>query len=81
MKISQLFKQRIQLLAEKLARDGHQPYTVESAILSLQEMVARIDPRDLAIDLLPMFESRQYIEAWLDAFHENFQLFVQRYLE
>jgi hypothetical protein len=50
-------------------------------MLALQEKVARITPRDLAIDLLPMFESRQYIEAWLEAFHENFQTFVKGYLE
>jgi hypothetical protein len=74
-------QQRVQPLEEKLARDGQQPYTVESAMLVLQEKVARIKPRDLAIDLLPMFESRLYIEAWLNAFHENFQIFVKGYTE
>jgi predicted nucleotidyltransferase component of viral defense system len=74
-------QQRIQPLKEKLTRDGQQPYTVESAMLALQEKVAHIKPNDLAIDLLPMFESRQYIEAWLDAFHENFQIFVTWYLD
>jgi hypothetical protein len=74
-------QQRIQPLAEKLARDGRQPYTIESAMLALQEMVDRIKPRYLAIDLLPMFESRQYIEAWLDAFHKNFKAYVKDYLE
>jgi len=74
-------QQRVQPLEEKLARDGQRPYTVESAMLALQAKVARIKPRDLAIDLLPMFESRQYIEAWLDAFHENFQALVKVYLE
>ena len=74
-------QKRVQPLEEKLARDGQQPYTVESAMLALQEKVTRIKPRDLATDLLPMFESRQYIEAWLDAFHENFQALVKGYLE
>ncbi len=74
-------QQRVQPLEEKLARDGQQHYSVESAMLALQEKVARITPRDLAIDLLPMFESRQYIEAWLEAFHENFQALVRIYLE
>jgi hypothetical protein len=74
-------QQRVQPLEAKLVRDGQQPYTVESAMLALQEKVARITPRDLAIDLLPMFESRQYIEAWLEAFHENFQIFVKGYTE
>jgi predicted nucleotidyltransferase component of viral defense system len=76
-----LMQQRIQPLEEKLAHDGRQPYTIESAMLALQEKVARINPQDLATDLLPMFESRQYIEAWLDAFHENFQVFLKGYLE
>jgi predicted nucleotidyltransferase component of viral defense system len=74
-------QQRVQPLEVKLVRDGQQPYTVESAMLALQEKVTRITPRDLAIDLLPMFESRQYIDAWLEAFHENFQTFVKGYLE
>ncbi len=74
-------QQRVQPLEAKLVRDGQQPYTVESAMLALQEKVAHIMPRDLAIDLLPMFESRQYIEAWLEAFHENFQALVRIYLE
>jgi hypothetical protein len=74
-------QQRVQPLEEKLARDGQQPYTVESAMLALQEKVALIKSRDLVIDLLPMFESRQYIQAWLEAFHENFQIFVKAYLD
>jgi predicted nucleotidyltransferase component of viral defense system len=73
-------QQRVQPLEEKLARDGQQPYTVQSAMLALQGKVARIKPRDLAIDLLSMFESRQFIEAWLEAFHENFQVLVKGYL-
>ena len=73
-------QQHIQPLEEKLARDGQQPYTVDSAMLALQEKIVNIKTRDLAIDLLPMFESRQFIEAWLEAFHENFQAFVKGYL-
>jgi predicted nucleotidyltransferase component of viral defense system len=74
-------QQRVQPLEEKLFRDGQQLYTVESAMLALQEKVASIKSRDLAIDLLPMFESRQYIQSWLEAFHENFQIFVKGYLD
>jgi predicted nucleotidyltransferase component of viral defense system len=73
-------QQRIQPLQEKLAHDGQQIYTIESAMLALQEKVALIKIRDLAIDLLPMFESRQFIETWLDAFHENFNAYVKGYL-
>jgi predicted nucleotidyltransferase component of viral defense system len=74
-------QQRIQPLSEKLARDGRQPYTVESAMQAIKVKVTQIKRRDLAVDLLPMFEARQYIEAWLDAFHENFKEYVNGYLE
>ncbi len=73
-------QQRILPLEEKLASDGERPYTVESAMRKLQEKTGKIKASDLAIDLLPMFESRQFIEAWLEAFHENFQAFVKGYL-
>jgi hypothetical protein len=67
-------------LEEKLARDDQQLYTVETAMLALEEKIAHIKTRDLAIDLLPMFESRQFIETSLKAFHDNFQAFVKGYL-
>jgi len=73
-------QQNIQPLEEKLARDGQRPYTVDSAMFALQEKMVSIKIRNLAIYLLPMFESRQFIEAWLEAFHENFQAFVKGYL-
>jgi hypothetical protein len=73
-------QQHVQPLEEKLARDGQQPYTINAAMLALQEKIAHIKTRDLAIDLLPMFESRQFIEAWLEAFHENFLVLVKGYL-
>ncbi len=74
-------QQRIQPLQEKLAHDGRQPYTIRSAMQALQEKITRIKTQDLAVDLLPMFESRAFIETWLDAFHETFQRLVQGYLE
>jgi predicted nucleotidyltransferase component of viral defense system len=74
-------QQRIEPLEEKLARDGQKSYTVESAMVALQEKAAGIKVRDLAIDLLPMFESRQFIEGWLDAFHENLEIAAQSYLK
>jgi hypothetical protein len=73
-------QQHVWPLEEKLAHDGQQPYTVDSAMLTLREKIAHIKARDLAIDLLPMFESRQFIETWLEAFHDNFQVFVKGYL-
>ena len=73
-------QQRVHPLEEKLLRDGQQRYTVETAMRALQVKVDHIRPRDLAIDLLPLFESRQFIEAWLEAFHENFERLVGNYL-
>jgi len=70
----------IRPLAEKLEKDGKQPYTVESAMLALQEKVQGIKVSDLAVDLLPMFESRAFIENWLNAFHENFLRYASNYL-
>lgn len=39
-----------------------------------------IRPADLAADLLPMFESRVFVEAWLEGFHTNFAEFAKFYL-
>jgi predicted nucleotidyltransferase component of viral defense system len=74
-------QQRIQPLSEKLAHDGKQSYNTKSAMLALQEKISHIKTHDLAIDLLPMFESRSFIEAWLESFHENFIIMMQGYLE
>jgi hypothetical protein len=70
----------IRPLTEKLAQDGRQPYNISSAMIALQDKVATIRTRDLAIDLLPMFESRQFIETWLESFHENFNRLVGEYI-
>lgn len=72
-------QQRIQPLEEKLARDGAQPYTINSAFQALGVIISQIKTHDLAIDLLPLFESRPFIEAWLDAFHETFQRLATEY--
>jgi len=68
-------QQKIQPLEEKLTRDGRQPYTVQSALQLLSAKVANIKRSDLAEDLLPLFEQRSFIEAWLDRFQENFNEF------
>jgi hypothetical protein len=73
-------QQHIWPLEEKLAHDGQHPYTLSSAILALQNKIAHINRSDLAVDLLALFESRQYIEAWLDSFHENFMRLVGYYI-
>lgn len=70
----------IQPLTEKLAKDGQKPYTVESAMLELQKKIQGIRTADLAVDLLPMFETRSFIENWLNVFHENFSRYAKGYV-
>ena len=70
----------IRPLAEKLEKDGKQPYTVTSAMLELQEKIDAIKVTDLAVDLLPMFESQIFIENWLNAFHDNFSRYAKGYI-
>jgi hypothetical protein len=72
-------QKRVQPLEEKLARDGEKPYTLQTAIAALREKVTNIRPTDLAADLLPMFESRVFIEAWLEGFQVNFAEFAKFY--
>lgn len=66
-------------LEEKLARDGAQPYTIQSAMLTLKAKTDSISSSDLAVDLLPMFESRTFIETWLESFHANFERYMNLY--
>ena len=74
-------QKRIEPLQEKLAKDGRKEYTPHSAMAELQEKIQRIRKEDLAVDLLPIFESRPFIEAWLDGFHENFEDALRFYLK
>jgi len=73
-------QQNTQPLEEKLARDGRQTYTVQSALQLLGERIADLKISDLAVDLLPLFEQRSFIEAWLDGFKENFRDYEKNYL-
>ena len=72
-------QQKILPLEEKLARDGRQPYTVRSAMELLGEKIAKMKPADLEADLLPLFEQRSFIKAWLEGFKENFNEYVRNY--
>jgi predicted nucleotidyltransferase component of viral defense system len=74
-------QQRITPLEDKLAKDGKQVYDKRSAFESLRDKVSQITRRQLAQDLLPLFENRAFIDAWLDAFHENFERFSQFYFD
>ena len=74
------FMQRqVQPLEEKLAKDGSVPYTVSSAMQALTEKVGLLRVSDLAVDLLPLFEQRSYIQSWLEVFKENFMDLSSRY--
>lgn len=73
--------QKTRPLEEKLAKEGTKPYTVKSAFEELTEKVGRIRRSDLAADLLPLFEQRSFIEAWLDGFQENFALLAADYIK
>ena len=73
-------QQRIQPLEEKLDSDGTKSYNIQSAMLALQEKVEKIRQKDLEIDLLPLFEQRVFIDAWISSFHTNFEDFLQYYI-
>jgi len=72
-------QKNIQPLETKLAKDGLQPYTVHSAMKALREKITRLKVADLAVDLLPLFELRTFIETWLDGFHDNFSELAKKY--
>lgn len=72
-------QQKIQPLEEKLEKDGKQAYTLASAMRLLSEKVATIKTSNLAVDLLPLFEQRSFINAWLESFHQNFERFSSYY--
>ncbi|HPR34503.1 MAG TPA: nucleotidyl transferase AbiEii/AbiGii toxin family protein [Anaerolineaceae bacterium] len=74
-------QQKIRPLDEKLVKDGRQSYTVQSAMELLGEKIADMKLSDLAEDLLPLFEQRSFIEAWLEGFKENFLEYAKIYLE
>jgi predicted nucleotidyltransferase component of viral defense system len=73
-------QQKIQPLDEKLARDGRQSYTVQSAMQLLSKRIADMKISDLAEDLLPLFEQRTFIEVWLEGFKDNFNEYLKNYL-
>ena len=74
-------QKKIQPLEEKLNKEGTQPYTTQTAMKALRKKIFEIKTSDLAIDLLPLFEQRTFIDAWLESFHENFALYITNYLK
>jgi predicted nucleotidyltransferase component of viral defense system len=73
-------QQKIQPLEEKLAKDGKQPYTIPSAMEKLDNKISQMNTYDLAQDLLPLFEQRSFIKAWLESFKENFTEYLKFYI-
>jgi len=73
-------QKNVQPLAEKLAKDGRRPYTIASAMQELTTKVRQIDSSDLAVDLFPLFEQKPFVDAWLEGFHQNFEILVKNYL-
>jgi predicted nucleotidyltransferase component of viral defense system len=72
-------QQKIQPLEEKLAKDGNLSYTLQSAMQILDEKIADLRISDLAEDLLPLFEQRSFIEAWLEGIKVNYWEFRKSY--
>lgn len=73
-------QQKIQPLEEKLTKDGINSYTVQSAMQLLDKKIAGLKISNLADDLLPLFEQRSFIEAWLEGFKENFKEYEEFYM-
>ncbi len=72
-------QKNVRPLEEKLAKDGRESYTVESAMNLLDDRVHALSAGDLAVDLLPLFEQRTFIEAWLESFHDNYRAYRKNY--
>jgi len=73
-------QKQVHPLEEKLARDGKRPYTTKSAMVALREKVTGIRTADLAADLYPLFESGEFVRAYLEVYHANFAEWVENYL-
>jgi hypothetical protein len=72
-------QRKVQPLEEKLARDGQQPYTTRTAMQAIAGKVEGIRTQELAADLMPLFESPVFVQAWIEAFHDQFMQTMQIY--
>jgi len=76
------FMQRnVKPLEEKLNKDGRQFYTTPSAMILLGEKIDQLTPSVVSQNLIPLFEKRSYIEAWLESFKENFYGYKSQYVK
>jgi len=73
-------QKKVRPLEEKLAKDGARSYTTQSAMLALSKKIDALKVNDLAVDLLPLFEQRNFIEGWLEGFKDNFKELLKDYL-
>lgn len=66
----------------KNAREMDECFPVQGRLVMelLGEKITEMKISDLAEDLLPLFEQRFFIEAWLEGFRENFSTYVRNYL-
>lgn len=71
----------VQPLEGKLLSDGKKSYTTTSAMLALKEKIVTIRPVDLSGDLMPLFESGIYVNAWIEAFRDSFMEYLRHYVE
>jgi predicted nucleotidyltransferase component of viral defense system len=71
---------QVRPLEEKLSKDGKQPYTITTALLALNSKIESIKGSDLAADLVPLFESPVFVQAWVESFHSNFTDYLKAYL-
>lgn len=67
-------------LEEKLAQDGQEPYTVETAFALIRDRVEQIRAADLGYDLKPLFREQVFIQAWIESFHETFARLYEHYV-
>ncbi len=74
-------QQRIKPLANKLEQDGQQSYTVKSAFTALDKRVHQLSRKDLQRDLTNLFANKDFIDNWLDHFHEFFDQYKRFYLQ
>ena len=71
---------QVRPLEDKLSKEGKEPYTTQTAMLALREKVESIKKKDLSEDLMPLFESAAFVQAWIEAFHANFTEYLKKYL-
>lgn len=54
-------------------------YTIQSAFAALSEKIPKIKPRDIAVDLEPLFEDGHFVGNWVANFHHEFERLIRSY--